>query len=1077
MSINFSKESFFIKILISFFILVILLPPQIAPAFSHPPSTNLRYEIQNFLLKLAYDTAKQNIEVPYLFIPGIGFGEQDLAGGGKLKAILILLPIIDKGDNVAPTSGILASALSTFISTLTSNLLSGNGENDLMSSSIKALSESLRTSYEKSGIVSFYIPYQKIGFRVIAIVWIDSKSLLSSITHTLQNSVKYGINFAFDMATESAEGAADSGFDKLYNYIANEIDNIENYVIDNVAENLLSYIDSEKVKSNTQAVPDHTEIETIQEGDQTKTIIKNYYYIEQSIKLSDLKGSQIVENIISAIESEFNKNFNLKWSDISRFKDKDNLDQTNKEYLEKLFNSIIEEIKKESPLYDTTPTRLLNSFSQTTTLVTSRSEDNIPEDEKESKKNEEKELLFEENLNKLKNIIKSKLHEVIDPIIVDPNPNPNPELNSLKVRIKEEISNMKKDIHHKIISISKEAKGKVGDELYSTLENTVGDALSSGLSKAPVVGQLYMVADAIHQVMQNVIPGFDYDVTSAKDQLILTSKNNEIINIKVGGEDEKNPLANGHVDNSAFGIVEGVVKGVMAAIANDVASPEVKKAVNMIPQIFTFEMLFRPSTQKDPNGDYSFILTPSKPGFYEVGGEITFNNVYSTIRIFDDFKGKLYDEISSSKEECSFGPLAKVMNEEISNEKLEESQGSTGNNEGKSSTLHFSAYYLCSTAIPVVDNVYFNSSHVTFKFKAVFDIGSLVRISKSGLQEKIQKIHSTTEGLKQAIKEYIETYINNIGDRITNTMSEFFRKIVDSLYDKLKKEIDDQLIKNSKDLDFGNLLIGGVLNIILEQINNNVKGFINKEITFFVSSVSDPIITTLSTYIDGIFNNIEGLENEVLISKVNDFIDCYNDFVSITLSRIRIPLTGSGGQLKIFLSSIGFLGDAIDNAGYVSVTIPNRFDVSKIGIKSIGSELVYNLTQLNKESISQMPNGWVSYEPLVVRTLSMVEPSSSKNIRIKIVTFINDNGKTLTDQIPELYARLVLDSGEVLGGEQLSSQDGSVEFQNPSDSITSGHFVYLDLYRKESSNSGTKLKFLPGIKPFASCAIFVKPGK
>jgi hypothetical protein len=148
MSINFSKESFFIKILISFFILVILLPPQIAPAFSHPPSTNLRYEIQNFLLKLAYDTAKQNIEVPYLFMPGIGFGEQDLDdGSGKLKAILILLLIIDKGDNVAPTSGILADALSTFVSTLTSNLLSGNGENDLMSSSIKALGDSLSTSY------------------------------------------------------------------------------------------------------------------------------------------------------------------------------------------------------------------------------------------------------------------------------------------------------------------------------------------------------------------------------------------------------------------------------------------------------------------------------------------------------------------------------------------------------------------------------------------------------------------------------------------------------------------------------------------------------------------------------------------------------------------------------------------------------------------------------------------------------------------------------------------------------------------------------------------------------------------
>jgi len=1063
MSINFSKESFFLKILISFFILVILLPPQIAPAFSHPPSTNLRYEIQNFLLKLAYDTAKQNIEVPYLFMPGIGFGEQDLDdGGGKLKAILILLPIIDKGDNVAPTSGILADALSTFVSTLTSNLLSGNGENDLMSSSIKALGDSLSTSYEKSGIVSFYIPYQKIGFRVIAIVWIDSKSLLDSVTHTLKNSVKYGINFAFDMATESVEGATDSGFDKLYNRIANEIDRIEDKVIDNVATGLSDYVDSEKVKSSTHAVLDHTETETIQEGNQTKTITKNYYYIEQSIKLSDLKGSQIVENIISSIDSEFKKNFNLEWRDISRLKDKDNLDQTNKDYLEKLFNSIMEEInKKASSLYDSTKTSLLNSFGQATTLVTSRSEDRISESEVPQKIEGEKERLFKDNLGKLSTIIESELHKVIDP-----------EISSLKSSIKGEIDNMKNGIKNKINSISSKAKEKAGefyDGLESKVEGALSDISSDVISGVPVVGQLYMVADAIHQVMQNVIPGFDYNVTSAKDQLILTSKNNEIINIKVGGEDEKNPLASGHVDNSAFGIFEGIIKGVMAAIASHFGA---ESAVNMIPQVFTFEMLFRPPPpEKDPNRKYSFILTPSKPDFYEVGGEITFKNAYSTIgAIFEGFKSKLCDETSSSSEkEGSFGPLAKVMNEEISNEKLEESQGSTENTEGKSS-IYFSAYYLCSTAIPVVDDVYFNSSHVTFKFKAVFDIGSLARISRSELQEEIQK--SGTINIKQTI----ENYISKIKDRLTNAMSGFFDKIIESLYGKLVAKIDASNI----DSLFKRLLIGedgdgkgGILGTLKDKVNE----IINEKITSSISdNIINPIIGTFNNYISNIFNNIEGLENEALFS-INDFIDCYNDFVSIDLSRIRIPLTGSGGQLKIFLSSIGFLGDAIDNAGYVSVTIPNRFDVSKIGIKSIGSELVYNLTQLNKESISQMPNGWVSYEPLVVRTLSMVEPSSSKNIRIKIVTFINDNGKTLTDQIPELYARLVSDSGEVLGGEQLSSQDGSVEFQNPSDSITSGHFVYLDLYRKESSNSGTKLKFLPGIKPFASYAIFVKPGK
>jgi hypothetical protein len=936
-----------------------LTPILISRAENQPESKSFWEKVEDKMIQYAYEMAKNRQFIDYFFIPGVGGGKQDLGGTGGLYAVMLLLPSIKSEDDISADQllgGIISSSAQAFFTTIAK----GGGIKEIIEKFHEQLSQTAKT-LEKY-VVSFYLPYQRIKFRVIAIVWIQAQDLLDA---GFSSIVEKTIGVAFDFM----KALIDKKLDELMGEITEKI----NGIIDPVITNADQYI-SVTSSCNPVYEPIYDE----------KGNLIGYKLIGYNVEATAAPISGKIQSVIESLKKLSETVRNIEELGYKSFMDIiENYDDVtegmkNSDMYSKLFDRLKTELKNVEININEVE-NILNSIPIQHECAR-YDEASCPackceEDARNKVKNALKEDLTQRLINIRDKYFKKPLEDFL-------------------------IKNVKNRLSNTLNPIFKKA-----EEMIKDIATDIGGAV---LSKIPLVGTAYVIADAIHQVFAQTLTEFDY---------VMDLPENTLIELADGGvQYSEGKKISGTVMNKQWW--EGCIKAAMMVLLKLVTSPGVASSLNYIPQIFAFDIDFSNfQSDANPSGKGASVITGGKPGIYMMHGEITFKNVYSNI---GDFLGRIGDSLKGSSSEgskgryvgskeskdkvyhypwCFHAKLIKPENKiffrdecdaarqgyrpcehckppacgeghtfendrysiftDIINEELPSSEGGGGNK-----AVSFAAPYIVASAFPVVNSTKeINEGTINVKMAAIMDIGSFIK----------PVIREAKEELKEKLREGLDKFIGKVVDIITNSIIRRIERFIDGSLNKMVDNISgiDDLLKE-----------------ILKSVINKIVGSIGEKVTEKVDASLNSIIGTKIKPI------LEWISREIDIST-----EKLEEFISITTSVIAIPVRGMEKRVSIVIPSMNVFMP-IDGLGYCKISISKE---SLIAFSTPVSAARSYVAFSSEDAIGMIPYSMYSYEPFVVQVFSEISswPNTFK------VKWIPNPG----EEVPGVSIKLVEESG------------------------------------------------------------------
>jgi len=751
--------------------------------------------IEDKLIQYAYEMAKSRKFIDYFFIPGVGGGKQSIEGGG-LYAILIVLPSIG-GKVSQPTSALIKEVMESAFRAAYISLLSGIKESSSIDAFFKnfyvALSETLEEEGKKFGenIISFYLPYQNMMFRVIALVWIQSRDLIGTfaeeatkVTVTGITEEVIGVSYHFLYALK------DKKINELKENINNNINSFINTLCEYIKSEVKSYItSSSNVYSYTftinnktytlyyaegKAEPDNSkilnEIQTAMQEIKELTnyykdyfeIIKEYEEYATEIMAKSYKSKSLYEKLFKRLEKEL------------------------KDYVDKVVFAAekINEISK--IIKDCNVTLTEYGFS----------EYNKAMEKANSLKKDATEKCKEKLTEALKKIANDYLKAPIDHFLTEKVYNP----------ISNTLTGVLNNAHTKVNEIAKEAAGKIG--------NSVSDFLK----KVPVIGSIYAVADIIHRIFTNTITKFHYDVIPPEEALVEIGE--EIKYYKDYGKSITGDVGNGQW-------AQGCIKGLMAGLIGMI-STQAAEVLNYIPQVLIFDIDF---TEK--------VITGGKPGFYSLCGTIEFENVYSSINKFirKTIKDFIQSENIYSIYDKNGNSRYSIFSEDIK-EELNSLSPKEENTIKQKTSIQFIVPYIVGSVFSVIGNVMeIEKDYINVKMVAILDIGSFLRPA----------IREVASELKKELSNKVNTFINFIIKKIKEHIEkllESFKEDIEGIVKKAVGEISDW----KKEVLY--VILSFAANSIADHIMTKLSDRITTTIQQLLEKILSPILTCIFERID-----------------------------------------------------------------------------------------------------------------------------------------------------------------------------------------------------------------------------------
>lgn len=504
------------------------LTPMLTPfAENASKSESLWEKAEDKMIQYAYSMAERRKFIDYLFIPGFGGGKQQMIGTTDgVYVLMLLLPSIPRKDSPSTTE-LFQKIISSSFGAIFSAIREGEGIEGFS----KRFYDQLNKNAEFFGenVVSFYLPYQRMMFRVVAIIWIQSSSLIQTMAKSLVEATM-GASFHFMKALID---------EKIDDLIEKVKDRIENKIIQ-LKEDVVQFITASSLEKPAEGRGMYTII-----GIASITSMGDWIYlarkkIEEVIKLETYFKSAL--DIV---------NYNEATEGMKNPEGRDNMYEKLFATLKTAFDGLI----KLDELCDMlqccqSKQSELGSFNKT---KYSASEWNRMMDAAE-----------EDAKNKLKNEIYSKLNEI------------NKTVNE---KIDDFLNEIKSELKSTLDPLFNEAN-KLAGELASEF---AGSCIENALKMHPLAAAIYTVANTIHQVFARTITQFKYTVTLPEKSLVKTNE---------GYIDYSSPTEKVSDIVPNQGWWQGCIQGIMAGIAGAIDS-KLGEAINYIPQIFLFDIDFK----------------------------------------------------------------------------------------------------------------------------------------------------------------------------------------------------------------------------------------------------------------------------------------------------------------------------------------------------------------------------------------------------------------------------------------------------------------------------------------------------
>jgi len=882
-------------------------------AKNQPEAESFWEKVEDKLIEYAYTMAERRTFIDYLFIPGVGGGKQEL-GAGELYAVILLLPSI---GGQKPTTDLLKNIVEEAFKEVYTTFLSGDKNlwdiKNVMKKFLGTLSGSLEKGMKScaENIVSFYLPYQRMMFRVVAFIWIKSDNLVG----TLADAVRKGIKATLTGVTEEIVGSAYHFLYALCKGKLNDLMENINLTIDTYINELKSEIDTDArfLKEVTSGKISYTE----NIGDTTITLYMVWAREEPDTTYVFGKISEKM-NIAGNLEKYYKNAEEI----ISEYKNMATENMKNSGMYQKLFEKLKESLTNKMAEILGNPNIITkingaSAYYLRMGLSSEKEADEILEELKETVKNECK-----ENLKKALEDIKNEY-------------------------LKGPISKYLTDINTTLSSDLEEVLGKakeIGDMIAKEAAGIISDAANDAITKIPVIGSIYGIANAIHQVFVNTITDFEYTVTPPEDAIVEEDGNIKYYkDSKYYGKEKPVSVPGGLLTWS-----QGCVKGIMAGLIGMISS-EASEALNYLPQVFVFDMDF---------GEMK-IFTQGKPGFYLINGKLRFNNLYNRVGQFignviggfiqlKDKNGKYVDNsFSVRKSDNNF--RYSIFGEVIENELKEHSPSESGE---KNTELRFTIPYIVGSTIPVLANVEeIDEYSLNFRMASILDLGSLV---KPTIQEIRNELKEKAKSLADKLKGIVDELINKIGIFLEET----FNNAVDTFLNELGEDEES--------------ILWNIVTSITKEIINHVK---KKLIETIINQIRNEVEKLITRVLQQVFETIDIASEKM------------EDIISITLSGIAIPARGMEKKISIIIPSMS-ISKSVDNLGYCKISISkSSLIMFSAPVSGVGSYVAFT----DEGSICMIPYSTHSYEPFIVQVFSEISPQSN-TFRVK---WISDPKKDL----------------------------------------------------------------------------------
>jgi hypothetical protein len=423
----------------------------ISRAENQPKSESFWEKVEDRMIQYAYEMVEKRKFIDTFFIPGIGGGKQDLEGSEGLYAIIFLLPSIWSED-VESTSSFVTKLVGKPFKAFFSNMLEGKE----IEMAIEEFHGELQKTFGEN-VASFYLPYQRMMFRGIAIVWIKSNTLAEKLSNSMIKGLLMPV-FYFSRQVDRLK------IDLEYKIISA----IETSIIDLIKMSIQGNIDA-----FIEVSPP-----SIRYNNETNTY---------TIKVTASTSSNGIRTILNMINQNLQgvKDLRTYYHDVSEITNIP--DPAQKSTFESLFEKLRDELKE---------------------LEVNVDEKNLSINVlKESEVN----AYDEEYINTLKRDakeeLKNKLIDVVDKEIREQLENP----------FKNFLNNFREDTIKALNTIYNEAEEVTGD-IIDSISSRLGVPAHELLKD--IIGPAYIVINAFHQAFTNGIKDLQYEIKTHTVSLI-----------------------------------------------------------------------------------------------------------------------------------------------------------------------------------------------------------------------------------------------------------------------------------------------------------------------------------------------------------------------------------------------------------------------------------------------------------------------------------------------------------------------------------------------------------------------------
>jgi len=793
-----------------------LTPMLISRAENQPKSESFWEKVEDKLIQHAYEMAKSRHFIDYFFIPGVGGGEQpDLKGTEGLYVVLFLLPAI-QSETTQSTKDLLKKIITDSFDAVLHNIASGKEVNEV----IFEFCDKLKTNMEnlRENVVSFYLPYQKMMFRVIAVVWIKSSTLMESLTTNLIEKT-LGASFHF------MKKLVDKKIDELRGKIEEEINELINNIKDDIENNIRAYTSfSEEYEENK--VPIYND-----KGEKIGEKIE--YDVTVTAFLLPEKVTDIVEQIKNAmIEIQKLENYYRSFEEIL---EGDYSEVTSAAKESGMYEKLYERLKESLSKIEMT-TKEINDIKSALSVTSDPIEDHC----------DTRDCPCVENLrNSARDNLKDKLKSNLDEKIS----------NILKTKINDFLNGVKKPLEKMFRSLYPEADEKM-KEISEKIGEYAESVVKEAAKKHPIAAAIYLTIDATHQFFAGTLTGFHYWI-EPPDNIFIESE--EKIEYAKEYFKKKGKMIEGEVneEKGLFEWIEAAGRAVGTAFAHFIskkdAGVDISNLVDYIPQLLIFDVDFSRSSK-----DKVSVITGGEPGIYLLSGSIEFKNIYSSV---EDFLGKIGGWLRKNKKyaikEDNYGIFAEDINKELPSEE------SNKNVESQEIPVKFFIPYIVASALPVLRNITkIDGTSVSIKMAAIMDIGSFIKPLTQETRENLKR--KLNEGINSFVEEVFETF-----KKVYGRIEEEFKKKIEG-DSKGKNDLLQNILEeiSKKISDIITITIVNIINIKVEQVKEKMKGesshiltWLSKQIDVTSEKLEDFISITTSV----IAIPVRGMKNRLKI--------------------------------------------------------------------------------------------------------------------------------------------------------------------------------------------------------------------